>query len=118
MTPIQLHEAWLVVTVITTMTIGGIAIYLLATFRRSNRRWFFWAIAMAFVSISFEQLCAEVKNYYQAEPPLLDTNLLKFWLAGRVQEAVITGSVLCYLVFGRNGKTKTAVSEGDNYNAD
>ena len=106
MTPVQLHDAWLVVTAITTMTIGGIALFLMIMFRQSSRRWFFWALAMVFVSISIEQVCAEVKNYYQVQPSLVDTQFLKLWLAGRVQEAIVAGGVLAYLVFGRNGSSK------------
>jgi bacteriorhodopsin len=111
MTPQQLHDAWLVVTVVTTMTIGGTAFYLLMMFRRSSKRWFFWALAMALISISIEQVCAEIKNYYQAEPPEIDMQLLKIWLGGRVQEAIVTGGVLAYMVFGRNGKASSNKTE-------
>lgn len=104
MTPTQLHDVWLVVTAVTTMTIGGIAIFLLAMFRQSSHRRFFWALAVAFISVAIEQACAEVKNYYQTVPAPVDMQLLKLWLAGRAQEAVVTALVLIYLVFGRNGK--------------
>jgi bacteriorhodopsin len=108
MNPQQLHDAWLVVTAVTTLTICGVAIFLLATFRHSQRRWFFWVLAIMFISVSIEQICAEVKNYYQTEPPAVDMQLLKLWLAGRVQEAVVCGLGLGYLVFGRNGKHKSS----------
>ena len=112
MTPQQLHEAWLVVTAITTMTIGGIALFLLVTFRRSGRRWFFWALAIVLLSVTIEQLCAETKNYYQSEITT-DTQLLKLWLAGRTQEAVASGLALIYLVFGQNGKhEKESLNKG------
>lgn len=104
MTPQQLHDAWLVITVVTTMTIGGVALYLLMMFRQSERRWFFWVLAIIYISVSIEQLCAEVKNYYQGEPAVVDMRLLKLWLVGRIQEAIVSGLGLLYLVFGRNGK--------------
>ena len=107
MNPQQLHDAWLVVTAITTLTICGIALFLLATFRRSEKRWFFWALAIAFISIAIEQFCAEVKNYYQVEPSGVDVEMLKLWLGGRVQEAIVTAGALGYMIFGRNGKHKT-----------
>lgn len=102
--PQSLHDAWLVVTVITTLTICGCALFLLLTFRGSGRRKFFWALAILLISVSVEQTCAEIKNYYQQTPPPVDMNLILLWLAGRVQEAIVAALVLGYLIFGQNGK--------------
>ena len=111
MSPQVLHDAWLVVTAVTILTIGGIALFLLIMFRQSERRRFFWVLAMVLISVSVEQFCAEVKNYYQQAPPELDYGLIRFWLAGRVQEAIISGIGLLYLVFGRNGKHSDGKSQ-------
>lgn len=102
--PQTLHDTWLVVTVITTLEISGIAIYLLAMFSSSSRRRFFWAIAAVLIAVSFEQCTAEIKNLYGPAPPDAGVGLL--WLGGRVTEAIVAGGALAYLVFGRNGDSK------------
>jgi hypothetical protein len=79
-------------------------------FRTSERRRFFWVLAIMFISIAVEQLFAEIKNYYQAEPPEVDMQLLRLWLGGRIQEAIVCGIGLGYLVFGRNGNHKPETS--------
>lgn len=102
MTPQQLHDIWLVLTVISTLEISAIAIYLLRMFRSSSRKWFFWSIGFVLASVAVEHACAELKNLGQAPPP--DFNIALMWLLGRVQEAIVAGLVLGYMVFGRNGK--------------
>lgn len=110
MTPQQLHDLWLIITVIATLEIGGIALYLWRMFRSSSRKWFFWSIALLLASISVEHVSAEIKNLSQAAPD--DTSIAWQWLAGRIQEAVVAGFVLGYMVFGRNGKsTPVAATE-------
>lgn len=101
--PQTLHDLWLVLTVITTLEAGGLALYLWKMFRGSARRWFFWALAVAFASIAIEQSISEVKNLYHVDPPGVE--IAQLWVAGRTQEAIVLGAVLGYLVFGRNGKT-------------
>lgn len=101
--PQTLHDAWLVVTVITTLEISGIALFLLMMFRDSSKRRFFWTLALLLASVSVEQCVAEIKNLYGTTPT--DVNLTLFWLAGRIQEAIVAGAVLGYMIFGRNGKS-------------
>lgn len=107
MTPQLTHELWLIVTATSTLTITGVAIYLIAIFRHSSRRWFFLWLAILFISVAIEQLCSQVKNYYHPAPP--DDQLLGLvWLAGRTLETIVGAVVLGYLVFGKNGsETKT-----------
>jgi hypothetical protein len=85
---------------------SGIALYLWRMFRWSSRRRFFWAIAAAFASIAIEHVSAEIKNL--AQPAPVDVAIAWQWLAGRIQESIIAGFVLGYLVFGQNGKPKTS----------
>jgi hypothetical protein len=108
MTPQNLHDIWLIVTVIVTLEVAGIALYLWQMFHNSNRRWFFWALALAFASIGLEFCASEIKNLYQSAPPTLE--LAWLWLLARTQEMLVLGGVLGYLVFGRNGKSP-AVTE-------
>lgn len=103
MTPQQLHDIWLVITVIATLEISAIAIYLWRMFRFSSRKWFFWSIGMVLASIAMEHVSAEIKNLGQ--PPPVDFSIAALWLIGRIQEAAIAGGVLGYLVFGRNGSS-------------
>lgn len=106
MTPRLVHDLWLVITAMSTLTIGGVAIYLIASFRHSLRRWFFLSLAILLISVAIEQLCAQVKNYFHPAPP--DDQLLGLvWLAGRTLETIVGALVLGYLVFGKNG-TKTS----------
>jgi hypothetical protein len=78
--PQNLHDLWLVLTVITTLETGGIALYLWKMFGRSSRKWFFWALALAFASVAVEQAVSEVKNLYGA--PILNPELARTWVAG------------------------------------
>lgn len=104
MNPQLIHDAWLVVTAASTLTICGVALYLIVSFRQSVRRWFFLSLAILFIAVAIEQACAEVKNYYHPAPP--DDQLTGLiWLAGRVLETIVGAMVLGYLVFGRNGKS-------------
>ena len=103
--PQTLHDAWLAMTVIVTLQVAGIAIYLWRMFRWSNQRRFFWALALAFASIAVEQSVSEIKNLYHQSP--LTSELAWFWLGGRIQQAVILTGVIGYLVFGRDREPKT-----------
>lgn len=105
MTPQQLHDIWLIVTVVATLEISAIAIYLWRMFRFSSRKWFFWSVALVLASIAVEHVASEIKNLGQPAPA--DFTIAALWLVGRVQEAVVAGGVLGYLVFGRNGSSKT-----------
>jgi hypothetical protein len=107
--PQNLHDIWLVLTVITTLETGGIALYLWKMFGRSSRKWFFWALALAFASVAVEQAVSEVKNLYGA--PILNPELARMWVAGRAQQVVVLGGVLGYLVFGRNGNQPPVETE-------
>jgi len=98
MTPQLLHDAWLVMTVLTFCATGGVATFLLVTFKRSEHRWFFFALAILLLSITVNQITAGVKNYFQA--PTVDISILYLWLIGRFQEAVIATLVLFRIVFG------------------
>ena len=110
MTPQLIHDLWLVVTAMSTLTIGGVALYLFVSFRHSSRRWFFLSLAILLVSVAVEQVCAEVKNYVHPAPPD-DPALGLIWLAGRALETLVGAFVLGYLVFGRNGQSSTVVPE-------
>lgn len=92
-----IKSVWLIVTVITTLTIGGCAVYLWRMFKLR----FFRALALLLVAITVEQICAEIKNYYT--DPIEDLVLGFVWLAGRAVEAAVGSLVLAYLVLGRNG---------------
>lgn len=109
MTPQQLHDLWLVLTVISTLELSAIAIYLWRMFRHSSRKWFFWSLALVLASVATEHVCAEIKNLGQAPPP--DFNIAAIWLLGRTQEAIIAGGVLGYMIFGRNGSSNTLAPE-------
>lgn len=106
MNPQTLHDAWLVVTVIATLGIGGIATFLWTTFRRSAHRWFFWMIAMVLTSVAVEHVSAEIKNLYATDVPASLT-IAGQWLIGRMQEAIVATVVLGYMIFGRNGRVKS-----------
>lgn len=106
--PQVLHDTWLILTVITTLEVSGIALYLWKMFRGSSRRWFFWALALGYASIAVEQTVSELKNLYQ--PPPESVELASLWVAGRIQEAIVLGGILGYLVFGRNGHSTQAQS--------
>jgi len=86
--------------VLTSCAIGGVAIFLLITFKRSEQRWFFFALAILLLSITLEQITAEIKNYFQADAAPINIGLLYQWLAGRFQEAVVATLVLFRIVFG------------------
>ena len=101
MDPQTLHDLWLVITVISTLAISGLAVFLWCTFKRSSRRWFFWTIGMVLASIAIEHVCAELKNLYQ--PPPASSGIAVMWVIGRAQEAIVAVIVLGYMVFGRNG---------------
>lgn len=103
MTPQTLHDAWLVITVIATLSISGIALYLWKMFRFSSRRWFFWSLSAVLASIAVEHVCAEIKNLGQPAPQ--DFTIALMWVIGRIQEAVVAALVLGYMVFGRNGSS-------------
>lgn len=103
MTSQALHDIWLILTVIAILEVSAVAIYLLQTFRYTRRK-FFWVMALAFVSIAVEYITAEIKNLSQ--PPPLQFGIALQWVAGRVQECVVLGLVVGYLVFGRNGDNK------------
>lgn len=105
MTPQQLHDIWLVITVIATLEISAIAIYLWRMFRFSSRKWFFWGIGLVMASIAIEHVSSEIKNLGQPAPA--DFSIAAMWLMGRIQEAAIAGAVLGYLVFGRNGNSNS-----------
>lgn len=107
MTPQQLHDLWLVLTVVSTLELSAIAIYLWRMFRYSTRKWFFWSLALVLASVAMEHVGAEIKNLGQAPPPDFDIAVL--WLVGRTQEVIIAGGVLGYMIFGRNGSSKTEV---------
>lgn len=98
-----LHDVWLIITVITTLELSGIALYLWRMFGSSSRKWFFWSLALLLASIALEHVSSEIKNLGQPAPP--DFTIAALWVTGRIQEAVIAGSVLVYLVFGRNGNS-------------
>lgn len=100
MTPQLIHDLWLIITAISTMTIVGIAIYLIASFRYSRQRWFFLSLAILLVTVAVEQICAQVKNYYHPAPPD-DPFTGLVWLAGRTLEAAVGGVVLGYLVLAK-----------------
>lgn len=104
MTPQLIHDLWLVVTAASTLTIVGVAVYLIVSFRRSSRRWFFLSLAILYIAVAVEQLCAQVKNYFHPAPPD-DAFLGLVWLAGRAAETIVGAAVLGYLVFGKNGKS-------------
>lgn len=103
MNPQTLHDAWLVITVISTLCLAGIAIYLFRMFYNSSRRWFFWSLSAVLASIAVEHVCAEIKNLGQPAPA--DFNIAVMWVVGRTQEAIVTALVLGYIVFGRNGSS-------------
>lgn len=103
MTPQALHDTWLIITVIATLEISAIAIYLWLMFRSSSRKWFFWSIGLVLASIAVEHVASEIKNLGQPAPA--DFTIAAMWLLGRIQEAVVAGIVLGYLVFGRNGNS-------------
>lgn len=102
MTSQQLHDIWLVITVVATLEISGIAIYLWRMFRSSSRKWFFWTIAAVFAAVAIDQTAQEIKNLGAAPPDDLSTAWT--WLAGRVTVVVVAAIGLAYMVFGRNGK--------------
>jgi uncharacterized membrane protein SirB2 len=102
MNPQTLHDAWLVTTVLATVALAGIAIFLRQMFRFSERKWFFWALALVLASIVIEHVTAEIKNLDM--PPPDNVWIATQWLLGRAQEAIIAALVLGYMVFGRNGK--------------
>lgn len=112
MTPQTLHDAWLIITVIAALSIGGISVFLLREFRGSSRRWFFWSLAFALASIAIEHVSAEIKNFGQ--PPPATFNIALLWLIGRTQEAIVASCVLLYLVFGRNGQQAPAKTSEDS----
>lgn len=101
MTPQIIHDLWLIVTATSTLNIGGIAIYLIVSFRHSRQRWFFLWLGFLLITVTIEQVCAQVKNYFHPAPP--DDPLTGLiWLAGRTLEMVVGGIVLGYLVFARS----------------
>lgn len=110
MTPRLIHELWLVVTAASTLTIVGVALYLIVSFRRSSGRWFFLSLAILFIAVAVEQGCAQLKNYFHPAPPE-DQMLGLIWLAGRTAETVIGAMVLGYLVFGKNGNRNAPVQD-------
>lgn len=101
MNPQTLHDAWLVITVISTLCLSGIALYLFRMFWDSSRRWFFWSLSFVMASIAIEHVCAEIKNLGQPAPE--DFSIAMLWVIGRVQEAIVAAVALGYMVFGRNG---------------
>ena len=104
MTSQQLHDIWLIVTVIATLEISAIAIYLWRMFRGSSRKWFFWTLAAVLASVAVDQTGQEIKNLLGPSP--LDTGTALIWLLGRLLVVVVAGAGLGYMVFGRNGKTE------------
>lgn len=114
MNPQNLHDAWLVITVIATVAISGMAIFLWRTFRNSSRKWFFWTMAMVFAMIALEHVTAEIKNLNI--PPPTDAFVAWQWLAGRTAEAVAASLGLGYMLFGQNGKSKHDPNGGAIHN--
>lgn len=102
MTPQQLHDLWLILTVVATLEISAIAVYLWRMFRFSSRRWFFWTLAAVFAAIAVDQTTQEVKNLAALPPP--NVGIAWTWLIGRIVVVVVAGIGLGYIVFGRNGK--------------
>lgn len=102
-----LHDAWLVITAITTLLLGCVSLYLCRSFWRSRYRCFFIATGVLIASVAVEQICSEIKNYYHPAEVESDVTVLWIWLLGRIQEMFVAAFVLGYYVFGRNGSTKT-----------
>lgn len=108
MTPQQLHDAWLIITVIATLEISGIAVYLWRMFRTSSRRWFFWTQAFVFAAVAIDQTAQEIKNLGAAPPD--DVSTAWTWVMGRVVVVIVAGIGLGYMVFGRNGKSNSVAT--------
>ena len=101
MTPRLLHDAWLVLTVVTIVEAFAIALYLWKMSGGSGAQKFLRALAIVLFSVVVEQSTAELKNFYQQEPPVVELGIV--WLAGRAQQAIVGALVLGYLIFGKNG---------------
>lgn len=104
LSPAILHDAWLTLTVIAIFELFALGAYLWKSFAGSSRKWFFWSLAIVCWSIALEQAGAEIKNLYSQHVASFEISLI--WLVGRTQQVVISGLVLGYLLFGRNGVTK------------
>lgn len=105
MTPQQLHDIWLIITVIATLEIAAIALYLWRMFRSGSHKWFYWTLAAVFAAVALDQTAQEIKNLSALPPP--DVGIAWTWLAGKVIVVVVAGFGLGYMVFGRNGSSKT-----------